>query len=114
VTPELRGVVLALLLSVIGVAADAVLKMASLTSKPFASRWFWLGCVLSCCFAVVFTLLLQTMRLSTAGLVYAVTSVLMLIMVGALFFDERLTPSEMTGVAMAMGALVLLGRAGSA
>lgn len=109
-TPEIRGISLVLLLSVIGVAADAVLKVASLKSSPFTSPWFLLGCVLGVLFAIVWVFLMQNMKIATAGLFYAVASALLLVLIGITFFNERLTPSELTGVSMAMVSLVLLGR----
>jgi len=50
------------------------------------------------------------MKIATAGIVYAVSSALLLVLVGVVCFGERLTASEVTGVAMALGAVVLLGR----
>jgi len=39
-----------------------------------------------------------------------VASALLLVLIGVVFFDERLSASEITGVAMALGAVALLGR----
>lgn len=108
--PEFRGIALAVLLSVVGVAADAVLKLASAKQHPFLNGWFVLGCALTGTFAVGWVFLMQAMKIATAGIVYAVASALLLVVVGVAFFDERLSSSEITGVAMALGAVVLLGR----
>jgi hypothetical protein len=40
----------------------------------------------------------------------AATSALLLVAIGTVFFGERLTPSETTGVVMAACAVLLLGR----
>ena len=93
-----------------GVAADAALKLASSRPHPFLTGWFALGCLLTAAFAVGWVFLMQSMKLAAAGIVYAVASALLLVLIGVVFFDERLTPSELTGVAMALGAVVLLGR----
>ena len=69
-----------------------------------------LGCVLTAAFAVGWVFLMQSMKIATAGIVYAVSSALLLVLVGVVCFGERLTASEVTGVAMALGAVVLLGR----
>jgi multidrug transporter EmrE-like cation transporter len=102
------GLVVAL--AVVGVGADAFLKMAGLQAKPFWNRWFLLGLTCSMGFAVIWLLLVQTMKLATAGVVYAVTSTLLLVCVGVVFFGERLSGAESTGVVMAVLAVVLLGR----
>jgi drug/metabolite transporter (DMT)-like permease len=101
---------LALLLSGVGVAADAVLKLASARERPFLSGWFLLGCALTIAFAVGWIFLMQNMKIATAGIVYAVASALLLVSIGVVFFEERLSASELTGVAMALIAVVLLGR----
>src|SRR5262245_17444460 len=107
------GMGVAILLSVVGVAADAVLKLASAQRNPFFNAWFALGCVLSALFVILWIQLMQSMRIATAGLIYAVASALLLVLIGVTFFGERLTASEVTGIVMAMGAIVLLGRVAS-
>ncbi|MGH8237755.1 MAG: transporter [Steroidobacteraceae bacterium] len=108
--PEFRGIPLALLLSVVGVAADAVLKVASAKQHPFLNGWFVLGCALTGAFAAGWVLLMQTMKIAAAGIVYAVTSALLLVAVGVVVFREQLSAGEITGVVMALCAVVLLGR----
>ena len=109
-TVEFRSLVLALVLSGVGVTADAVLKLASSRPHPFLTGWFVLGCTLTAAFAIGWVFLMQSMRIATAGIVYAVSSALLLVVVCVVLFGERLTPGEVTGVAMALGAVVLLGR----
>lgn len=50
--PEYRGIALALLPSGVGVAADAVLKLASLKHHPYLNGRFLLGCARTGAFAV--------------------------------------------------------------
>lgn len=104
------GVALAMLLSVFGSAADAFLKAASHQPQPFLNIWFVLGSLSTIAFAVGWVFLMQVMKLGTAGVLYAVSSSLLLVAVGYLVFGERLSASEVTGVAMAVGSFVLLGR----
>lgn len=101
---------LALALSGVGVAADAVLKIASSREHPLLTGWFALGVLLTAGFAVGWVFLMQTMKIATAGIVYAVASALLLVLIGVAFFGEQLSASELTGVAMALGAVVLLSR----
>jgi len=108
--PEVRGVLIALLLSAVGVAADAVLKLASARPRPLLNGWFLLGCALSVVFAVLWVFLMQHMKMATAGIFYAVASTLLLVVIGVSFFGERLSSGEMTGMAMALCAVILLGR----
>ncbi len=105
-----KSAVLAVALSLLGVGADTLLKLASAQAKPFWNRWFLLGLVCTGAFAMVWVLLMQTMKLATAGVFYAVTSALLLVCVGIFMFGEKLTGAESTGIVMALFAVVLLGR----
>lgn len=104
------GVALAILLSLLGVTADALLKAASQEQQPFLNLWFALGSVATVAFAVGWVFLMQLMKLGTAGVLYAVSSSLLLVVIGYLIFGERLNTAEATGVAMAVGSFILLGR----
>jgi multidrug transporter EmrE-like cation transporter len=109
-SPVTRAVTLAILLSGVGVAAASALKVASLKRSPFTSVWFVIGCGLALAFAVVWIHVVQHMKLATAGLIYGVVSTFMLVLIGSFCFGERLSASEITGVGMAMVAMLLLGR----
>ncbi len=104
------GVALAILLSVLGAAADALLKAASNQPQPFLNIWFVLGSLTTISFALGWVFLMQVMKLGTAGVLYAVSSSLLLVAIGYLVFGERLSTAEVTGVVMAVGSLMLLGR----
>ena len=49
------------------------------------------------------------MRIATAGVIYGVASALFLCLIGAFVFHERLSTTEVAGVAAAILAIVLLG-----
>lgn len=104
------GVGLAILLSMLGAAADALLKTASHQPQPFLNLWFALGAIATIAFAIGWVFLMQVMKLGTAGVLYAISSSLLLVGIGYLVFGERLSTAEVTGVAMAVGSFVLLGR----
>ncbi len=105
-----KSAALVLVLSCIGVTADTLLKLASSAPKPFWNRWFLLGLAATFGFAVVWILLMQSMKLATAGVFYAVISMLMLVCVGIVLFGERVTGLESTGIVFAVFAMILLGR----
>ena len=92
------GITIAILLSVIGVAADALLKLASAQRNPFFNAWFALGCLFSALFVVLWIHLMQSMRIAAAGLIYAVASAVLLVVIGVMFFGERLSASEPFGM----------------
>jgi multidrug transporter EmrE-like cation transporter len=53
---------------------------------------------------------MKYLKLATISVVYSVSMVVLLTTVGVVFFRETLTVSEMIGLAMAIGSLILLVR----
>ena len=53
---------------------------------------------------------MKHLKLSTVGVVYAVTMILLLTTMGVVVFRESLSYPEIAGLFMAIGALILLGR----
>lgn len=100
---------LVLALSLIGVLADSVLKLASSQRNVVFSKWFFAGLFLSLTFAIGWMFLMRVMKLATAGVLYGVLSALLLCLIGVIFFDERLSGTEIAGIAAATVAIVLLG-----
>jgi small multidrug resistance pump len=97
-------------LSLLAVIGDYFLKRASAAEAPFRTGTFLIGFVIyaSTAFGTVFVF--RHLKLATSGVVYAVCLVLLLTVLGIVGFRETLKPAEMLGIAMAIGALVLLTR----
>jgi drug/metabolite transporter (DMT)-like permease len=104
------GLLLVIVLSLLGVLADTILKIASAERHFFVSRWLFAGLALSCVFALGWLFLMRIMKLATAGMFCGVASALLLCIIGVVFFEERLTSREVSGIAMAAVAMVLLSR----
>lgn len=105
-----HALVIAGLVSLVGIGADSLLKAASQQHHVILNRWFVGGIALSIAFALGWLVLMRYMKLATAGAFYAVASALLLAVIGVVFFDERLTPAEITGMGMAVGSVALLSR----
>lgn len=105
-----KSVVLLFGLSCVGVCADTLLKLASEQVRPFWNRWFLLGMGCSAVFAILWMLLVQVMKLATAGATSAVLSALMLVAIGIVVFGEKLSGCESAGVLMALVSVALLAR----
>jgi drug/metabolite transporter (DMT)-like permease len=109
-TPSQQAVVVASLVSLIGVGADGLLKAASQHPHGVLNRWLAGGLLLTFAFALGWLVLMRHMKLATAGALYAVTSTLLLAIVGVVFFQERLSANEVAGIAFAVGAVSMLAR----
>jgi len=100
----------AVVLAAVGVLADYFLKIASERTNSAQSKWFWLGLSVYALTAGGWVYVMRHLSFAQIGIVYSVSTILLLIIVGTLVLKETLRLSEMLGVAMAVGALLLLGR----
>ena len=96
--------------SVVGVIGDYFLKLASGAPQPLRSGWFYVGFAVYATTAFGWVFVMRHLNLATIGVVYSVSMVLLLTAIGVLFFRETLTASEVLGLGMAIGALLLLTR----
>ena len=104
------AIVVTLIFSVIGVCGDYFLKLASQEKNSLRSPWFYIGFVLYASTAFGWVFVMKHLKLATVSVVYSVSMVLLLTTIGVIFFQENLSTYEVVGLAMAVGALVLLTR----
>ncbi|MEO8605298.1 MAG: transporter [bacterium] len=96
--------------STLGVVGDYFLKLASQEERPLTSRWFLIGFSVYASTAFGWVFVMRHLKLATISVLYSVSMVLLLTTVGAVFFRESLSATEVLGLAMAIGSLVLLVR----
>jgi drug/metabolite transporter (DMT)-like permease len=104
------AVLMTLVFSVVGVAGDYCLKLASGEPQWFKSRWFYVGFTLYALTALGWVFAMKYLKLATIGVIYSVTMILLLTAIGVIGFQESLNAYEVAGLAMAIGSLVLLMR----
>lgn len=107
---KITAVLVVALLSLMGVVGDFFLKLASEQQHAIWNRWFPIGVVIYACTAFGWVVAMRHMKLATIGVVYSLCMILLLAAVGTVVFKERLNVAETAGIAMAVGALVLLSR----
>ncbi len=98
--------------SVVGVVGDTLLKFASAQKQPMRSAWFYAGFAVYASTAFGWVYVMRHLKLATIGVVYSVSMVLLLTIIGAVGFREHLNGYELAGIAMAVGSLLLLTRFG--
>lgn len=96
--------------SILGVVGDYFLKLASAYENPLRSAWFYLGFAVYSSTAFGWVFVMKHLKLATISVVYSISMVLLLTGVGTVFFRETLNYYEITGLAMAIAALILLMR----
>ena len=102
------AVVVTIGFSVVGVAGDYLLKLASASDNPLKSRWFYIGFAVYASTAFGWVYVMRHLKLATIGVVYSVSMILLLTGVGVVFFREPLNRYEIAGLAMAVTSLFLL------
>jgi multidrug transporter EmrE-like cation transporter len=106
------AVVVAVVMSGVGIAGDYFLKKASDSANPLLTRDFLIGVVLYGSTAFAWVFVMRHLKLATIGVIYSVAMVLLLAGMGVLFFQESLNRSELVGIVLAIASLILLARAG--
>jgi|SRR5215472_7009069 multidrug transporter EmrE-like cation transporter len=104
------AVLVTIAFSLVGVVGDYFLKLASARERSLTTFPFFVGFAVYASTAFGWVFVMKHLKLSTVGVVYAVTMILLLTGMGVLVFRESLSYSEIVGLLMAIGALVLLGR----
>jgi small multidrug resistance pump len=104
------AVIVTIAFSAVGVCGDYFLKLASGKEKSFSSIWFYIGLAVYASTAVGWVFVMKHLKLATIGVVYSVSMVVMLTLIGVTLFGESLNRYEIAGLMMAIGALVLLSR----
>lgn len=95
--------------SAVTVLADIFIKRAA-DRQQMLSFDFALGAVLYALSAVGWFYALQSMKLSTLGGVYSLTTVVLVVISGIVFFGESLTIVEYAVIIVAVAAIVALWR----
>lgn len=96
--------------SLVGVAGDYLLKLASAQKNPMRSGWFYVGFAVYASTAFGWVYVMRHLKLATIGVVYSVSMILLLTAIGSTVFHESLSPPEMAGIGLAIASLVLLMR----
>jgi multidrug transporter EmrE-like cation transporter len=94
--------------SAFGVLGDYFLKRASLQDYP-VKRWeFAVGFTVYASTAFGWLFVMRYLKLGTIGVVYSVSMIVLLALVGVIAFGESLSRSEVVGIVLAIAALFLL------
>lgn len=96
--------------SIVGVVGDYFLKLASNADNPLKDRWFYIGFAVYASTAFGWMFVMRYLKLGTIGVVYSISMVLLLTLIGTVRFGESLNRYEVAGIALAIASLVLLVR----
>ena len=103
-------VLLTLLISAICIVGDFFLKLASNSSRPFWTWQFFVGTAIFAATSIGWVIVLPYLKLGAVGVVYGVSTVLFMALLGWLSFGESLRWSEVLGITLGITSIVLLAR----
>ncbi|MBG1265227.1 EamA family transporter [Nostoc sp. WHI] len=99
---------IAIALSLLGVIGDYFLKIASDSDTSLKTYSFFFGVIILGSTAFGWVYAMKYLKLATIGVVYSVSTIVLLALVGVAFFQESLNPYEIAGIVLAIASLVLL------
>src|SRR5437879_879412 len=102
----LFAVVVTMAFSIVGVVGDYFLKLASGADKPLKSPWFFVGFVVYASTALGWVFVMRYLKLGTISVLYSVSMILLLTLMGTAWFGESLNRYELTGIALAIASLI--------
>ncbi|MBI5893836.1 MAG: transporter [Deltaproteobacteria bacterium] len=101
---------IAIALGFISVIGDYFLKIASSHNKPITTKSFLMGFLIYSATVFVWVYLMKYLKLATIGVIYSISMVILLTLLGVLFFDEPLNHYESIGIVLALASILLLAR----
>lgn len=105
----LGGVVV---LAMAGVLGDYFIKLSGESKSTIFSYHFFIGFCIYASTAFGWFYVMKHVKLGTLGVFYSISTVLLLALVGTIFFKESLSSVEIIGIILAIVALILLARFG--
>ena len=97
-------------LGLVGVIADAFMKKAGQGPAYVDMKWFVLGTLVYISTIFGWFFVMKTLKLSTIGVLYGVSSILFLVFAGVIFFGEHLNALEWMGIVLAVTSMLLLAK----
>ena len=101
-----------IILSAIGVLGDFLLKLAGQGLKPIDWKLFVIGLAVYASTGVGWFLVMKKINLASLGVIYGITTILLLSFISIFCLKEGFRVSEGIGIVLALIALLLLSRFG--
>ena len=104
------GIIIVILISVVTALGDVCMKLAGNSGKFFDGKWFACGMLLYLVTGIGWFLAMRVVKMSSIGVIYGVSTVILLTAIGVLFFDEKLHAMEVVAIILGLSSIILLVR----
>lgn len=105
-------ILIVILLAAVGVLGDYFIKESGSGSEYILYGPFILGTIIYALTAIGWFYAMKSIKLGVLGIFYSLTTVILLAIVGAIFFKERLTTLDVVGISLGIVSIVILARFG--
>lgn len=96
----------------VGVLGDYFIKLSGSGSQYISISKFIVGMFLYALTALGWFFVMKEMKLGILGIFYSVTTAVLLVIVGVVFFKEHLSIYDITGIILGIISIILLSRFG--
>lgn len=108
--PFLVSVGVAFFLSIITVLADAFIKNASFQNGFNGWLLLTFGCLVYALTGLGWFFVMRHVKLSTSGVIYGITCILLLAAASVFYFKEKISSIEVVGICLAIISIIILVR----
>jgi len=106
---KLIAFLIAISLSAVTVLADYFIKKSSLLNSVW-NKWLLIGALIYGFTAIGWVFVMKSVKLSTLGVIYGVSCIILLTIVSVFVFNEKISVPEIIGVSLGLLSLILLYR----
>ena len=104
----LTGFFAVLLISIVTVMGDFFMKLAGNSSEYMRVGWFVYGMILYLITGFGWFMVMKIVKLSSIGVIYGVTTSIVLALIGILIFHEKMNFIEIIAIMMGLISIFLL------
>ena len=104
----LYAIGMSLLLTIVTVGGDTILKHGAGKSELSGLKWLLLGMVIYALTAIGWYWIMKFTPLHVLGVIYAVSSIILLTGIGVFYFKEKINPMDYMAIFLAISALLII------
>ena len=106
----LLAILIGVLLSVVTVIGDSLVKKASLGASFPGMGLLILGAIVYGLTAFGWFFVMRRLKLSTVGVLYSVSTAVLLVLISVFYFKEKISLPEIIAIFLAIVSLIILAR----
>ncbi len=102
-------IIATVVLAGVGVLGDYFIKLSGSGSKYIAYLPFFTGMIVYALTAVGWFFVMKHVKLGLLGVLYSLTTIILLTIIGAIFFKEQLNIYDIVGIVLGIISIIILG-----